>query len=559
MSIRSQRTKFDAMQPLDRAAWAVMGLLAVMIAAMLLLGSQALPSVRNFSWQDQAVSAEDVAFMLTFTQPVEPQSVEQNLVIEPALAGKFSWAGRRMAYTLAVPAPYGESYTLSLAKANALSGRSGFEPFQADFRTRDRIFAYIGAEGADQGRLIMFNLTRKKKTILTPEGQRVLNFKPYPERDRILFSAIDTTKKTEGLAIASLYTVSTGLDETAAPAKWKFWQQATKPLAAGTTQLVLDNKNYQNLKFDLSADGQIVVVQRVSNQNPADFGPWVIRAGEAPRPLKTEPGGDFTIAPDSQSLLLQQGQGTAVIALVPDAAPAAEPTAQASEALLDFLPEYGLTLDVASDGSAAALVNFNQDDPAKQYTQSLFWVSSAGVEKQLLETNGSILSAQFSDNNQLLYCLVNRLVEGPGLSANAAQTSSPDTEPNSEEGIATDSAGAAEPENSGSSELDLGDQPYQVVPYLSVINVKTGQEQKLLEMPPQPEITMSPSPDGIAILFDETLVLDSQSSGSSFSGATDRLWLLPLFSTEAERMNEQPIPLPPAQLEVAGRHPIWLP
>ncbi len=546
------------MQPLDRAAWAVMGLLAVVIAAMLLLGSQALPGVRSFSWQDRAVSAEDVAFMLTFTQPVEPQSVEKNLVIEPALAGKFSWAGRRMAYTLAVPAPYGESYKISLTNADALSGQSGFDPFQTAFRTRDRIFAYIGAEGSDQGRLIMFNLTRKEKTILTPKGQRVLDFKPYPDRDRILFSSIDTTQKTEGLAIASLYTVSTGLDETAAPAKWKFWQQATKPLAAGTTQLILDNKDYQNLKFDLSADGQIIVVQRVSNQNPADFGPWVIRAGEAPRPLKTEPGGDFKIAPDSQSLLLQQGQGTAVIALVPEAAQAAQPTTQSSEALLDFLPEYGLTLDVASDGSAAALVNFNQDDPTKQYTQSLFWVSSAGVEKQLLETDGSILSAQFSDNNQLLYCLINRLVEGPGLSADAAQASSPDSA-KSEEDAATDSVGALEPENSDSGELDLGDQPYQVVPYLSVINVKTGQEQKLLEMPPQPEITMSPSPDGIAILFDETLVLDSQSSDSSFSGPTDRLWLLPLFSTEAERMNDQPIPLPAAQLEVAGRHPIWLP
>ncbi len=537
------------MQPLDRTAWAVIGLLAVVIAAMLLLGSQARPSVRSFSWQDQAVSAEDVAFMLTFTQPVEPQSVEKNLVIKPALAGKFSWAGRRMAYTLAVPAPYGESYTLSLPKADALGGQSGFEPFQAAFRTRDRIFAYIGAEGADQGRLIMFNLTRKEKTILTPEGQRVLNFQPYPERDRILFSAIDTKEKTEGLAIASLYTVSTGLDETAAPAKWKFWQHATKPLAAGTTELVLDNKDYQNLKFDLSPDGKVIVVQRVSNKNPADFGPWVIRAGEAPRPLKTEPGGDFTIAPDSQSLLLQQGQGTAVIALFPEAEKANEPKGQSSDALLDFLPEYGLTLDVATDGSAAALVNFNQDDPAKQYTQSLFWVSSAGVEKQLLETDGSILSAKFSDNNQLLYCLVNRLVEGAGL---GVATDSAET---SESGSDSSSASS----NSGSSELDLGEQTYQVVPYLSVINIKTGQEQKLLEMPPQPEITVSPSPDGIAILFDETLVLDPQKTGSSFSGATDRLWLLPLFSTEAERMSEQPIPLPPTQLEVAGRHPLWLP
>ena len=111
-------------QPLDRVAPAVMLVLAGVIALMLLLGSQALPKVRTFSWQDKAVTSADVAFMMTFTQPVNPESVEKNLKIEPALAGKFSWAGRRMAYTLAVPAPYGETYRISLPQATALNRKS---------------------------------------------------------------------------------------------------------------------------------------------------------------------------------------------------------------------------------------------------------------------------------------------------------------------------------------------------------------------------------------------------------------------------------------------------
>ncbi|MGB5917058.1 MAG: hypothetical protein WBG63_19495, partial [Phormidesmis sp.] len=108
--------------PLDRAASTVIVLLSLVIVAMLLLGSQALPSVRTFSWQGQRVKANDVAFVLTFNQPVVPESVEENLVIEPVLFGKVSWAGRRMAYTLDAPAPYGESYKLTLPKAQALSG-----------------------------------------------------------------------------------------------------------------------------------------------------------------------------------------------------------------------------------------------------------------------------------------------------------------------------------------------------------------------------------------------------------------------------------------------------
>lgn len=511
-------------------------LLAVVIAAMLLLGSQALPTVRTFSWQGKAVTAGDAAFMLTFTQPMNPKSVEENLKIEPDLPGKFSWAGRRMAYTLSVPAPYGQAYRVSLPKALALGDQTdtqrGFEPFNSEFRTRDRVFAYVGAQAEEQGRLVLFNITSKEKTLLTPEDKQVMDFRPYPERDRILFSAVDKPANkndpNQPLSSPQLYTVSTGLKPEVTLPRWQIWRHPKKA-AAGELTLVLDNKDYQNLKFDLSPDGKVIVVQRVSQLNSSDFGPWVLMNDEPPRKLKTAPGGDFTIAPDSVSLLLQQGQGTAVVSLEK------EPTAAATDKLLDFLPQYGLTLDIANDGSAAALVNFNQDDPKKQFTQSLFWVSNQGKEKPLLQTNGSILSAQFNQDNNILYCLVTRL---------------------------TESTAALEKE---SSLLEAGEGEYSVIPYLTAVNVKTGREQKLLEMPPQPEITVSLSPDDLAVLFDEALGSDQQRAaiaqklGAASSAATHRLWLLPLFGTEEERLREEPIPLPPTELEIAGRQPMWLP
>lgn len=501
------------MQPLDRAASMMIVLMSVVIAVMLVLGSQALPSVRTFSWQDKAVSAEDVAFMFTFTQPVEQKSVEQNLTIEPELDGKFSWAGRRMAYTLNASVPYGETYKIELPTAQALSGQDGFEPFKSSFKTRDRVFAYIGAEGEENGRLVLFNLTRKERQLLTPESQEVMDFKVYPQRDRILYSAVGDDDIVDGATLPQLYTVSTGLsDGTPSPPRWKFWSKdrRSETTESGIVQPVLDNQDFQNLKFDLAPNGEVIVVQRVNREKPSDYGPWVLMAGEQPRRLETDPGGDFTIAPDSASLLLQQGQGTAVINLTPDT------DADEPEALLDFLPDYGLTLDIASDGSAAALVNFNEDDPEKRFTQSLFWVSNKGDEKQLLQTEGAILSAQFNENNEILYCLVNKLLPGEG---------------------------------------------YQVIPYLTAVNVVTGEEQKLLEMPPQPEITVSLSPDGLAILFDEALTSDPKAAAldEDFVGATHRLWLLPLFSTLDERVNNEPVALPPTELEISGRHPSWLP
>ncbi len=522
-------------QPLDRAASTVIVLLSLVIVAMLLLGSQALPGVRTFSWQDRQVKANDIAFMLTFSQPVVPESVEENLAIEPVLSGKVSWAGRRMAYTLDAPAPYGESFKLSLPKAQALSKQIGFEPFESEFKTRDRAFVYIGAEGEETDRLVLFNLTEKKKTVLTSVDQTVLDFQPYPERDRILFSAVDTDIETDRIASAQLYSVTTGFGRAKTSPAWQFWQKETA-VEAGDVKRVLDNESFQNLKFDLAANGETIVVQRVSQSDPSDFGPWVVKPGAEARKLNTEPGGDFKIAPDSVSLLLQQGQGTAVIDLEPDL------NATESDALLlDFLPEYGLTLDIADDGSAAALVNFNQDDPEERFTQSLFWVSNRGEEKLLLQTDGAILSAEFNENNEILYCVVNRLlrnnrsedaeVEAPGLD-----------EPN--------------PENA----LSLLEEDFSFSPYLTAININTGQEQKLLEMPPQPELTVSLAPDGLAILFDETLV-EAQTSAlpEDYEGPTSRLWLLPLFATLEDRVLREPTPLLPTELDIAGRHPTWLP
>ena len=510
---KSARTK----QPLDRAASTMMAILAAGIAVMLLLGSQVLPQVRTFSWEDKAVGAEDIAFLMEFTQPVDPQSVEQNLQIVPELAGKFSWAGRKMAYTLAVPAPYGESYELSLPDAKAINGRSGFEPFETEFSTRDRVFAYIGVEDEERGRLVLYNITAQEKTLLTGDDQIVMDFKPYQARDRILFSSIKVGEETESLP--ELYTVSTGLAIVPDSPNWQFWRwrsptngESPAVTPAGNVQKLLDNEQYQNLSFDLSPDGQTIVVQRIDRENPADFGPWILSEGQPPRKLETEPGGDFQIAPDSQSLLLQQGEGTAVIALDDSD----ENVAERQGELLDFLPDYGLALDVASDGSAAALVNFNQDDPDKQFTQSLFWVSNRGEEKPLLETNGAVLSAQFSDNNEVLYGLLNRVLPG---------------------------------------------EDYQVVPYLTAVNIKTGEASELLEMPPQSEITISLAPDGLAILFDEALVSDPQAEKlqQTTDRPTHRLWLLPLFNTLEERLSGNPVSLPPTELEISGRHPVWLP
>jgi hypothetical protein len=517
------------LQALDRLALTLMIGLAFVMVGLIFLGDQAAARVREFSWQGRSVGAEDLAFLLTFSRPMEHVSVEQNLQIEPALPGKFSWAGRRMAYTLDVPLPYGETFNLKLdqAKDKFNQAESRFTPFQETFQTRDRAFAYLGLEGTNQGRLILYNLTRQAETILTPPDLIVLDFKPYPQGEKILFSAADYKSYQKGEQNQKLYTVSTGLSsgngDTSADWPWRFWQSQKTPPAGVVTE-ILDSDAYQNLKFDLSPNGQNIVVQRLSRTQPSDFGPWLIRSGQAPKPIETEPGGNFIIAPDSESLLLQQGEGTAVIALS-DATDQRQSDSQKLDktrrqagATLDFLPQYGLVLDVASDGAAAAMVNFNQNDPAKRYIQSLVWVSNQGLEKPLLDATGSILDAQFDPTNTLLYCLISQLLPG---------------------------------------------EAYQVQPYLIAVDVKSGQLYELLKMPPQPSVNMSLSPDGLAVLFDETVEAESGTSllrsADGRAIASGQLWLMPLFKAQADRLAKTPAPIQPQALPFKGIRPVWLP
>lgn len=494
------------LQPIDRVALGIMLVLSLLIGILLLSGDRTAPRVRDFSWQDKQVGAEDTAFILTFSRPMNHASVEANLQINPPIPGKVSWAGRRMAYTPLFPLPYGTNYQVQLKGAkDQLSGDKGkgtlVDPFSASFRTRDRAFAYVGVEGQEQGRLILYNLTAQKKTVLTPPDLVVMDFKPYPDGERILFSASDRKSQEQGLLTQQLYTVTTGL-AFQSPDKAK-----ASPESEGRINLVLDSKDYQNLKFDLSADGKTIVVQRLNRRNPAEFGVWIVQPDAKPRPLGNQPGGDFLITADSSSLAIAQGQGVAILPLTPAAKP------------LDFLPKFGMVLSFARDNSAAAMVKFNTD-PINP-TRSLFLVTNQGTQRELLRTPGSILSCEFAPKKDTLYCLLTQLIKG---------------------------------------------EEYQEDPFLAAIDLNSTNGQTELKWkvdlnaPNLRDIQMSLSPDGLGLLFDQLVTkppsaADNLRTNEGEAIATGVLWLLPLVDATS---SSTPAQLQPEQL-LPGFQPRWLP
>lgn len=488
-------------QALDKLAILAMVVIALIIAGVLIRGDRIAPRVRDFNWDNKQIGVDDTAFVLTFSRPMDHESVEKNLKIEPLLSGRTSWAGRRMAYTLNAPAPYGTEYKVTLQDAVDYFHGEGLhtiplQAFESSFRSRDRAFVYIGVQGEEAGRLVMVNVTQQEKKILTPPDLVVNEFKPYPLGDRILFGATRQSKQTQGLLEQKLYRVSTGL-QINPPSPLDPQEQAPEPVAqeAGKLEQLLDSNTYQNLKFDLSADGKIIVIQRVNRNDPADFGPWILREGSAPEPLKGQPGGDFLLTPDSQSLAIAQGQGLAILPLEPDAEP------------LDFLPKFGIVLGFSRDGSLAAMVKFNSDR-----TRSLFLVTNQGTQRELLTTPGSIFSAQFDPTKQILYCLLSELIPG---------------------------------------------ETYQEKPFLAAINLQTNELTPLVPLPNQRDVQVSLAPDGLAVLYDQTLEVENPEAASLRSRAgkaiaDSRLWILPLDPENLS--NVQPEPLP-----ISGLRPRWLP
>ena len=496
-------------QPLDRIAIGLMLVLFVLIGVLLLSGDRSAPKIRDFNWQGKQVGADDRAFLFTFSRPMDHVSVEQNLRIEPELKGKISWAGRRMAYTLDQPAPYGTEFTVSLANARDRFSKEGanrgiLQSFSQKFKSRDRAFAYLGAEGNEAGRLILYNLTQQDKKVLTPENLAVMDFRAYPRNDKILFSAIERTTPPQSLAEQKLYTVTTGIqiDDPAQFGKSTPTASASPTQAAQVTQ-ILDNRDYQNLKFDLSKDGRIIVVQRLSRRDPNDAGAWIIREGQSAQAIDNkQTGGDFMITPDGNSIAVAQGQGLAILPLQSQAE-------QAKTDPLDFLPKFGTVLNFSPDGTAAAMVKFNTN-----YTRSLFLVSQ-GVQKEILKIPGSILSAEFDPNNQILYCLLTNLVPGNN---------------------------------------------FQEQPFLAAIDLKAVREGKSMDqslrplvlLPMQREIKVDLAPDGKALIFDQTQADDRAKAEVSQTLANSKLWLLPLSGDLSAKTQPQELPF-------RGLSPRWLP
>jgi hypothetical protein len=482
------RAKFRG--SLDRLALKVMAALAIGTVLMLAIGDRSTPYVRAFSWQDRQVGVEDAAFSISFSRIMTHQRVEAGLLVESGkdrlrpigevLPGKVSWSGKKLFYTLNRPVPYGNSYRLRLEGARAADNQGGsigrvMEPFTGQFAARPRQFAFIGADNDKRGRLLLATLG-KTPQVLTPADLVVRDFRFLPEGQGLIFSAL--SKDAQAGNSQQIY-------------RW----------SNNRTEVILDNRVYQNVKFDLTPDGKILVVQRVNAKDPKDYGTWAIELAKGDAGQRISQGGSFMVTPDGGSIAVAEGQGVAIKPLL------------ANAQAIDFLPKFGMVLGFSPNGNAAVMQKFNDD-----YTRSMFLVTNQGEQKELLKVKGEIQGAQFGPKGKMLYVII------------------------------AESTGDPEKETQYSSQ-----------PYLMAIDIPANKTIPLLKLQTQQGIGMSLAPDGRALLFDQ-LATGAPVAGQSRLTAPDgqdiqaaELWLLPL----PESLTGQKIQ--PESLSLAGFAPRWSP
>lgn len=359
-------------------------ILSFSIALVLWRGDRTTLRVTNFSWQNQIIGVKHRWFSLSFNRPVDRKSIENHLVIEPALAGKISGTERNLVYTLTELPIYGNNYRLSLAGAKKLNDDTTNKTFIGYFQSRDRAFVYLGTQEKERGQLVLVNITQNTKTVLTPHDLIVTHFAIYPNSDKILFSAYERGNWNGGIDRQQLYTVTSGLN----------FQSVKGKRPPGRIQRILDAKNYQNLQFDLSGNGKTIVVSRVNRNNPGDAGLWIIPEGEQPRPLGIA-ANNFIIAPDGNRIVVAQRGGLATIPLKSEAGQS------------KFLPGYEAIIGFSGDGSQQLLVRNNAD-----YTRSLVLLNKEGVAKELFSSLSPAIDCKLEPREEkILYCLRIGLVE----------------------------------------------------------------------------------------------------------------------------------------------------
>ena len=312
-------------------------------------------------------------------------SVEKNFSLTPEVEGKFSWIGRKMAYSFTEGLQGGESLEVSLKGVKDAQGVLMKKPYFKNYQTAYQNLYFIGAEGVQKEKLVQFDFKLKNTKILSPKGLIIKDFKIHPNQKLIYLLGI---KEGSDQARDNLYQLDL----------------ETKKL-----DKILDGEKEFIFSFDLSPDGKILLVRKgqvntFSESSLIDPGSlWIFKPENGKWTEfwnKEIYGSEFFFSPDSNYIVGRLITGDITIL------PVKENLDQ-----VVYLENYAGSYNLSPDGSKLVFVDFT--DPFSPH--DLLLRENDGNTKILGKGIGQIQFPIFDRKGDNVYFLLSLAEQQTGL------------------------------------------------------------------------------------------------------------------------------------------------
>ncbi len=365
------------MSTLDRAFLSALLGIGGLIVVILIRGDRTVPQVDQFNYHQQTISPFKAQLHFTFNREMDKASVEQGFRITPETSGRFSWLGRKMAFTPSLPLPYNTQFQIEIRDALDANGIALPVTYQSQFSTTEQRLVYLGSEGEERLRLVLWKSQSQTRQILTPPHLMVLEHQPSQDGQTLYFSATDKNN----------------IDPTF---HWTSLQQVfSLHLPTQELKLVADNKGVINYGFVVSEDQRTVVLARLDRHAPDiedPFSLWFKSSDQSqwqPLPQQGIVDVPFFLSPDAYQVL---GPGSSGFVLIPLAAQATP------QYVGSFTHAYGFS----PNGQKLLFTKTSRQDDFTQYSH-LIVLGADGSKHTALQNYGVLDHLRFGPQGETIY------------------------------------------------------------------------------------------------------------------------------------------------------------
>jgi hypothetical protein len=367
------------MKTLDIRFGSLLSITIICIFFVVMAGNQVTPQVTYFNMEEKQVHPLTKQLSFVFNREMEKQTVEQSFIIDPHVAGKFSWIGKKMVYTFSEPLDYGRKYDIYIEYGIDVYGtKSKNGLLTSRFYTAPRTLYYIGVEEGEKDRIISYDITNMEKKILTDDHLKVTDFKIDPLTNNVYFISSDRRKVDaddyfEELEGKSLYALNVN---------------------TGKQKRIFNGNGYYLNDLAISSDGRILALDRakVNNYNGVEdqgielYFPstkeWKVFWNKE---LK---GGNMFFSPRNQALVGNSDDGMLLVPL--------------NEGDIEILGNYFNVHSFSPDSTKLLFTESSFEDMANNKNNLVILESDTETLK-LFKNEGFIHFPQFLNNDEIIF------------------------------------------------------------------------------------------------------------------------------------------------------------